>query len=201
MIATLILSLLLTQTPWEAKTVQGYSLYQGNLDDTEGFGAYMDLPLKPLTRNFDNGGGTHDYNSKFLSKYYGVENQVYDPFQRTEQENVKVLSKVHTHTFDTSTSMSVLNVIDTLPARLNHIFLSCEAIKAFGTAYFKIFENNGTGKEEWNTYGYQANRPTQEFQKEVEGVFGKGNVVTDTVCHLLIAYKNSDCTKPSDPQS
>lgn len=184
-----------TQTPWEKTTTVGYSIDKGELDDTEGFGAYMDLPLKPLTRNFDNGGGTHDYNTKFLLKHYGVENRVYDPFQRSDEENTKVLAEVEKQSFDSATSMSVLNVIDHVPARFDHIYLSCQAIKAFGAAYFKVYENNRSGKEEWHSYGYQANRQAKEFQEEVEQVFGKGNVVTDTLRHLIIAYKNSGCTK------
>lgn len=196
MIISIILSfhLLLSQTPWESKTVEGYSIYNEELDNTEGFGAYMDLPLKPMTRNFDNGGGTHNYNTQFLKEYYGVENHVYDPFQRSEEENRKTLREID---FDTATSMSVLNVIDQIPARLDHIFLSCRSLKTFGVAYFKVFENKGDGKEEWKSYGYQSNRPTREFQEEVEQVFGKGNVVTDTLRHLIIAYKNSGCNKVS----
>ncbi len=71
--------------------------------------------------------------------------------------------------------------------------------EGFGAAYFKVYENNRSGKEEWHSYGYQANRQAKEFQEEVEHVFGKGNVVTDSLRHLIIAYKNSGCTKERTP--
>lgn len=181
------------QIPWDAKTVEGYSLFHGELDDTEGFGAYMDLPLRPGSRNFDNGGGSHELNSKFVSKYYGVENIVYDPFQRSDASNLSALALASLGDFDTTTSMSVLNVIDKKDVRLKHISLSCSALKNHGAAYFKIFENTSSGVGETRAYGYQANQPSIAFQPEVEEIFGRGNVVTDTLKHLIIAYKNSGC--------
>ena len=184
------------QQPWEKPTVEGFGLYDGKLDYTEGFGAYMDLNLRPGTKNFDNGGGSHDYNTIFLRDIYGVENQVYDPFQRLQEHNENVLKAVADHSFDTATSNSVLNVIDRPSFRLGHIFLSCNALKDFGVAYFKIWEGDGSSIDQFLSYGYQANRLTKTFQEDVEKIFDKGNVVTDFKRHLIIAYKNRGCTKP-----
>jgi hypothetical protein len=185
------------QKSWEKPTVQGFSIYDEKLDYSEGFGAYMDLHLQPGTKNFDNGGGSHSYNTIFLKDNYGVENQVYDPFQRPHEENEKVLKEVAEHSFDTATSNSVLNVIDSPSHRFEHIFISCDSLKDFGAAYFKIWEGDRSSKGRSLPYGYQANRPTQSYQEEVEKIFDRGNVVVDFTRHLIIAYKNNGCKEPA----
>lgn len=192
------------QKSWEKPTVEGFGIHEGALDYTEGFGAYMDLPLQPGTKNFDNGGGSHDHNTTFLKNHYAVENQVYDPFQRSEEHNEKVLKEVTEHSFDSATSNSVLNVIDSLAHRFTHILLSCESLKDFRPAYFKIWEGDRSSEGKFFPYGYQANRLTGSYQGEVEQVFGRGNVVIDFSKNLIIAYKNTGCSKTapaSDQQS
>ncbi len=37
------------QTSWDKMTVQGFPIYNGQLETTEGFGAYLDYCLKPGT--------------------------------------------------------------------------------------------------------------------------------------------------------
>lgn len=182
-----------TQTAWTKKTEQGFLVDGEQLETTEGFGAYLDMCLKPNTRNFDNGGGSYNYNSLFLKQYVGVTNVVYDPFQRTSEDNQKVLEELAKHNFDTATSNSVLNVVDNKEARLKHISYSCEALKEGGIAYFKVYPGNKSGKEKILAHGYQSNRLAETYQKEVEAIFGVGNVVVDRERHMLIAYKNSGC--------
>lgn len=175
--------------PLFALEPETFSIYKDQLDYTQGFGAFMDLRLKPKTINFDNGGGKYDFASQFLEKNFGVTNIVYDPFLRSENENKKALSLVQEHIFDSSTSNSVLNVIQNSQDRQEHIFLSCEALKEYGVAYFKIFE----GDKDSTFIFHQENRSAISYQKEIERVFGKGNVVTDVNQNLIIAYKNCGC--------
>lgn len=182
------------QIPWKKETAQGFTIEQGKLETTEGFGAYMDFCLKPNTKNFDNGGGTHDYNTQFLQKYQGVINIVYDPFQRSEEDNRKALAAVQEHDFDTATSNSVLNVISSKEARAKHIALSCQALKKGGIAYFKVYPGDGSGKALQREGSYQSNQSARSYQEEVEQIFGQGNVVTDIEKDMIVAYKNSDCT-------
>ncbi len=183
------------QKSWEKPTIKGFGIENEQLDYTEGFGAFMDLQLRPGTKNFDNGGGSHKYNTLFLKENYGVENLVYDPFQRSKEHNESILKAVDQHTFDTATSNSVLNVIDLPQARLDHIFLSCNSLKDYGTAYFKTWQGDGSSKGKYSSHGYQSNLPTYSYQDEIEQIFSKGNVVTDTLRNLIIAYKNSGCKK------
>lgn len=181
------------QTPWTKTTEAGFSVYNGELETTEGFGAYLDFCLKPGTKNFDNGGGSHIYNSLFLKQYVGVTNVVFDPYQLSEEENKQALDKLEKHDFDTATSNSVLNVIDTRDARLVHIRYSCKALKEGGVAYFKVFPGDKSGVGKQTAYGFLSNRLAESYQEEVEEVFGKGNVVTSRERHMLIAYKNTGC--------
>ena len=139
-----VLMHLLTVPLFCQETVQGFTIYNNQLEITEGFGAYMDFCLRPNTKNFDNGGGSHKYNSEFLKKYYGVSNIVYDPYQQSPENNHNALTEIAKHDFDTATSNSVLNVIDTEEGRHEHILLSCEALRDGGIAYFKVFPGTGT---------------------------------------------------------
>lgn len=181
------------QAPWTKETAQGFPIDQGQLEITEGFGAYMDFCLRPNTRNFDNGGGSFNYNTEFLKTYKGVTNIVYDPFQRSESENELALLEVAKHNFDTATSNSVLNVIDNKSDRLKHISLCCEALREGGVAYFKVYPGDSSGQERYPKHGYQSNRPAMTYQSEVEEVFGKGNVVVHIERHMIMAYKNRGC--------
>ncbi|HSX10984.1 MAG TPA: hypothetical protein VLF94_04640 [Chlamydiales bacterium] len=183
------------QQPWTGATVEGLGTENGRPDYTEGVGAFTNLRLKPGTKNFDNGGGSHDTNTLFLRDTYAIENWVYDPFQRSKEHNETVLEAVAHHDFDTSTSNSVLNVIDDFSQRLRHIFLSCDSLKEFGAAYFLIWEGDRSSEEKRLSYGYQANRLVGSYQSEIERIFGSGNVVTDFQRKLIIAFKNGGCNQ------
>lgn len=184
------------QTPWTYPTVQGFRIYQGKEDYTSGLGAFMDMDLRPNTKNFDNGGGAWEFNTTFLRRHYGVENHVYDPYNRTPEHNNTVIVLVDQHLFDTTTSCSVLNLIDLEDARYEHIFLSCKALKEHGVAYFKVYPGDGSGQEEYfeDSKGFQANKYASAFQKEVEAIFGEGNVLTDVKHDMIIAHKNCGCS-------
>ncbi|MBA3722198.1 MAG: hypothetical protein H0W88_07345 [Parachlamydiaceae bacterium] len=186
----------LEQTPWKKEAVQGFPIFNNELEITEGFGAYMDLNLWANTKNFDNGGGNFDFNTQFLSRYYGVKNIVFDPFQRSDEHNQIALIEIQKHDFDTTTSNSVLNVIDRQDARFKHILLSCDSLKEGGSAFFKVYPGNSSFVEQWHQDGYQSNRTAKTYQEDVEVIFGKGNVVANVERHLLIAYKNNGCNEP-----
>ncbi len=183
------------QTSWLRDTVSGLSADNEKLDTTEGLGAYFDFCLQPNTKNFDNGGGSSNLNTQFLKTYTGVVNVVYDPFKRSKQENDQALLEASKHDFDTATSNSVLNVIDNKLTRLSHIFLSCDALKEHGKAYFKVYSGNNSSKDAWIEGGFQSNRDALSYQSEVEEVFGKGNVASDIEKKYIVAYKNQGCHK------
>jgi hypothetical protein len=175
------------QTAWNRPTVDGVSyLPDGEIDRTEGVGAFMDLPLEKGTRNLDVGGGAHESNTRYL-KSRGVTNYVYDPYARSDDHNHKILQNVKSSPVDSVTSMSILNVIDDTAARLAHILLSKTSLKSGGKAYFKVWPGNGSGKGEYILGGYQSNRDAKSYIQDVKQIFGDKQVSYDVSLQVIVA--------------
>lgn len=132
--------------------------------------------------NIDIGGGKFDATSNFL-RSLGTENYVFDPFNRTEQENTATLEYLMSgKKADTATCANVLNVIDTEAARLNVILETAKAIKSDGTAYFTVYtsDNSGVGRQT-QADSWQNARKTEDYVSEIETYFNnverKGNII------------------------
>lgn len=160
-----------------------------NTDNTVGCEAFDDIGLKPNTKNIDIGGGKYDDNTQYLMRKYQVENVVYDPYNRSEEENKKALSMAKKHQFDTATSMSVLNVISSEKELMAHIQLMFDCIPSGGTAYFKIYGGNGSGKPYYGKGIYQSNKTAKSYIGDVEKIFGKGHVSLFEKKNLIVARK------------
>ena len=178
------------QTAWNRPTVDGISyLPNGEIDRTEGVGAFLDLPLEQGTRNLDVGGGAHDSNTRYLASRR-VLNFVYDPYARSVEHNSSVLKSIAEEPVDTVTSMSILNVIDKVDARRSHLELCKKSLKIQGKAYFKIWAGSGSGKGEYLQGGYQSNRQARTYLDEVREVFGDHAVSYDARLDTIIAVKS-----------
>ena len=160
-----------------------------NSRNTSGCDAFTDLPLVAGTRNFDAGGGRLNTITHYLRDHFQVTNFVYDPFNRSEEENKKVLEQVEQGSFDTASSMSVLNVISTIEARREHLQLIYRALKPGGRAYFKIYKGDGSGIEFKGDGRYQVNQGAEFFLPEITAVFGRMNVTCEPEKNLLTAFK------------
>lgn len=132
--------------------------------------------------NIDIGGGKFDATSNFL-RSLGTENYVFDPFNRTEQENTATLDFLMSgKKADTATCANVLNVIDTEAARLNVILETAKAIKPDGTAYFTVYtsDNSGVGRQT-QADSWQNARKTEDYVSEIETYFNnverKGSII------------------------
>lgn len=131
--------------------------------------------FEPGTINLDYGGGKFDNVADYLSQY-DVINLVYDPYNRTSDHNKKVLSLVRENGgADTVTCSNVLNVIKEPEVRLNVISNIKKVLKSGGTAYFTVYEGNGSGEGKATKAGYQLNRKTADYVSEIEEVFGSVN--------------------------
>lgn len=133
------------------------------------------------TRNLDIGGGKYDLGTDYL-KEHGVENVVFDPYNRKEGHNLKTIAILRGgENFDTATIANVLNVIKEPEYRAMVIRQAARAIKKDGKAYFSIYERNGDGIGEKTTKGWQNNMKAKAYLPEVEQYFGKverhGNVL------------------------
>ena len=187
-----------TQIPWVGDNVQGHSWNNGQIDLTEGFGAY-DHVLKRValgSRIVDVGGGAYDTNSAYVAQKYLIDCSVYDPYKRDAQHNLKILKNSRVRPFDGTVSFSVLNVISDDEARRDHIELCQNMLKTGGKAIFKVWPGDGTGIGRQTVSGYQSNRDIHTYVDEIRYVFGSQNVIFDSDNKILIginpmaAYSN-----------
>lgn len=100
--------------------------------------------FKPNTRNLDIGGGRFDTATEFM-KGMGVENLVFDPFNRSADWNRKVAMAIQDGGADTVTVNNVLNVIAEDEVIENIILQAAHALKPNGVAYFLTYEGNKSG--------------------------------------------------------
>jgi len=171
--------------------------------NTAGIGAFMDLELRDgVDRILDIGGGRYDHKSEYLRKEKGIELLVWDPFNRTQFHNDGVRKSVEQKKVSVATSMSVLNVIPNINARLAHIITVKESLAIDGIAYFKIWPGTGkyagTGVEEFGDNEYQANAYSDCFIDEIELVFGLENAYIHPSINNLIMATNKGKIKTND---
>lgn len=125
----------------------------------------------------DYGGGKYNTTTDFLSKK-GIENLVYDPFNRTELHNLYVLNRImELDGVPCSVCANVLcviyedNVIIDILKNLYH------HTKKDGLILIQIYEGDKTGIGKETSKGYQRNQKTAEYLSLVYKVFPKTNVV------------------------
>lgn len=126
---------------------------------------------KAGTRNLDYGGGKFDNATEYLAAL-GVENLVYDPYNRTEAHNASVISSLDGMLADTVTCNNVLNVIDDDQA-MRDVLRNCAAyLHADGTAYIKVYEGDGSGAGRATKKDcYQRNWKAAEYLPYVRACF------------------------------
>jgi hypothetical protein len=131
------------------------------------------VPWKRGTVNADIGGGASDKFTKRL-RSKGVENVVYDPFQRSAEHNVASALRIKDGQADTVTVNNVLNVIENVTHRERVIAQAADAVKdkTNGKVYFKIYSGDGTGKPKATRAGWQNNKSAEAYVKEIERYFG-----------------------------
>jgi len=135
----------------------------------------------PGDRNLDIGGGRFDIGTQYLAEK-GVENVVFDPYNRTPDENRIVFGRLRSgERFPTVTANNVLNVIAEQNVRLNVVLQAAKALSPNGTAYFLVHEGNRTGEGKETTKGWQNNKKTEDYISEVKEHFNevqrKGNLI------------------------
>ncbi len=134
--------------------------------------------------NIDIGGGRFDLATNYLASI-GTTNLVFDPFNRPEATNASTLDYLRSgKRADTATCANVLNVIAEEEARKNVILEVAKAIKPDGTAYFMVYEGNGSGIGKETSAGYQNNRKTADYVQEIsqwfDSVQRSGKLITAT---------------------
>lgn len=128
------------------------------------------------TKNLDYGGGKYDTATEYLATL-GVENLIYDPYNRSEVFNNNTMTKA-SDGVDSATVMNVLNVIYEVEIQQKIVIDVYKAVKSGGFVMFKIHEGNksGIGKVTRKDC-YQNNKKTEEYLPIIKAVFGDNNVI------------------------
>lgn len=134
--------------------------------------------------NVDIGGGKYDLATDYL-KERGTQNLVFDPYNRDRSTNRATLQYLQDgNRADTATCANVLNVIAEPEARENVILETAKAIKDDGTAYFMVYEGDGSGNGKRTSAGWQNNMKTADYVSEIEQYFDnverKGKLIIAT---------------------
>ena len=143
---------------------------------------FRKIDFAPGTVNLDLGGGKFDAGTRFLAEK-GVTNLVFDPVNRDAAHNRRIFEAVKNGGVDTVTCNNVLNVIQEADARSNVILQAAKALKPGGTAYFTVYEGDGSGQgRQSQADAWQENRRTADYLEEVKQHFAdvtlKNKVIT-----------------------
>lgn len=128
------------------------------------------MRFQPGTTNLDLGGGKWDDGTEFLAGR-GVTNLVWDPFNRSPEHNASIEARMKTEKFPTVTIANVLNVIAEPQVRDEVIRLAAQSLQAEGSAFFQVYERDGSGQGTETRDGYQTNMKGDAYRSEVEQHF------------------------------
>ena len=131
---------------------------------------FKKFKFKAGTRNADIGGGKYNDGTEFM-KTLGVENLVYDPYNRTYQHNLEVMRRIKDGQSDTVTVANVLNVIREDKPMDEVIAMAKMCVRPGGTVYFQIYEGDKSGVGKETIKGYQRNAKAATYQLAVSKYF------------------------------
>ncbi|MBO4304819.1 MAG: hypothetical protein J6A21_09570 [Lentisphaeria bacterium] len=154
----------------------------GNTSLRQVAAGFRKIDFAPGTVNLDLGGGKFDEGTKYLAEK-GVKNLVFDPVNRSEENNREVFRTVSNGGVDTVSCNNVLNVIREASARDNVILQAAKALKENGTAYFTVYEGDGSGQgRQTQADAWQENRKAADYLEEIRKHFSdvqlKNKVIT-----------------------
>jgi hypothetical protein len=133
--------------------------------------------------NIDIGGGKYNRGTEYL-RQQGIENLVYDPFNRTSAHNEAVRLYAD---MNRANSITILNVLNTIPDKSERMAIIDQALTWVdfgGIILISIYEKNKDGILDRTSKGFQNNQPTQFYADEISAEFGdfarmevKGNYI------------------------
>ena len=130
----------------------------------------------------DYGGGRYDELTKALKKR-GIVNLIYDPYNRSDDHNALIRGILTTpfRAADMALCSNVLNVVREPEARRAILRDIKRMTKADGIVFFTVYEGDKSSRGRRTSKGWQANRPTKnyvrEIKREFESVQVKGKLI------------------------
>ena len=138
----------------------------------------------------DIGGGRFDNAKDYLAQK-GVTLHIYDPFNRSYEENMASVQAISNAQCDGVMVNNVLNVIEEKTNRRQVIEQAFNTLKDNGFAFFKIHEGDGKGVSRVLTKGentsFQLNQKAKFYLDEIKAVFGSK---ISTSGNLIIVQKS-----------
>lgn len=150
--------------------------------------------FEPGGINLDIGGGRFETATEYL-KGLGVRNLVWDPYNRTPEQNIRALAewgeKVKQAGLPrTITISNVLNVIKEKPARRKVLEMAAAAVVDRWTpVYIGVYEGDKSGAGRATSKGYQLNRKMAAYLPEIKEFFGYAEVR----CGIIVASDSLFC--------
>lgn len=120
----------------------------------------------------DYGGGRYDELTKAL-KERGVVNLIYDPYNRSDEHNDLVRGILTTpfRAADIALCSNVLNVVREPEARREILRDIKLMTKDDGIVFFTVYEGDKSSRGRRTAKGWQANRPTKNYVREIRREF------------------------------
>ncbi len=136
----------------------------------------IDEIIQPNQKWADIGGGKFDNVKQYFSQK-GANLFIYDPFNRSREDNQNAVSNIANGKCDGVMVNNVLNVVESKDIRLQIINQAFNALKSGSCAYFKIYEGNKTGEKSYVSKkegsSVQLNQKTEFYFNEIKEVFGE----------------------------
>jgi hypothetical protein len=130
------------------------------------------------TVNLDIGGGKYDLMTEELRKK-GVENLVYDPFNRSLVHNMKIIYRLELeeNDVDTVTMFNLLNVIAEHEIQLNALKMANDTLKKGGMLYVRsTYKNPAKVSGVTKSGTFQHYKTQKEYLEIVREVFPKAEL-------------------------
>lgn len=152
-------------------TNQKYTSAKTSINSSKLPAIFKLVSFKAGTINLDFGGGKFDNAAEELAKQ-DVTNLVYDPYNRSSEHNQNVLKQIRDNGgADSVTCSNVLNVIAEPEARQTVIKNIYNLAKSGAPVYFTVYEGTGSGEGGETKSGYQLNKKTADYLKEIQTIF------------------------------
>ncbi len=143
--------------------------------------------LQPGTVNADIGGGQYELGTEKF-KEAGVVNIVYDPFNRTKEENKAAVKQLRNGQADTVTMANLLNVIEEPQIQRQKLAEAFDALKVGGQAFITVHydKNKKAGS---TTMGYQQQKPLTWYLPMVKELFPTATIQNIKGESVIVATK------------
>jgi hypothetical protein len=144
------------------------------------------------TVNLDIGGGQYEDTTNYLAEL-GVRNLVWDPYNRTVNENLQTLATLlGMGTVDSVTCANTLNVVKEDHLRSDIIRMAKQFLRVAEhweircQAYFQIYEGNKSGIGRQTSKGWQNNWRTATYIPAIKDIFDEPDQVKQSGNLLIV---------------